>query len=816
MPKVKRSNTEKRIVRKLSGGVLPLLGVALALFVVSGAIYLLFDRLISDVGGENLLTGWEYTYSDTPEVEYRSDLMRNYNLQTPIVKSDTHHDYIYFRKTLEASDDPRTLTLITDHSPVRILVNGHERYNDRYSGDGSADYTGNCYNAVVIEPSQREITVEIFMRLPYSVRFEVTLDEGEHASDFVPGSFFITGCIVCGVGLLGALALFALSLRKKTSRRSSAVCLVIAYCGAVMALYVVRDHTYLVNEPIWMNITAAAILFALYLCVFTMTRFVRKNLKIGTATIVSFAASVAMILFSDATWSLQAAMAFSAGAGAACAAAIVYTMYQATMARTQYASAILIFSGYYFFCALVGGLCLYFRKSDAAVFLIVFPTIVVMISLIVIDRILAGLAEEKAKLSIRSRLYGECVDNLSAFIRKVLTFKTVEDFLNGTPGEIAKLAASYEGHEKEKEILDELQNKNKKKNGSAIEAKDKTGTGNKDDNENKNGKKNKHKSNTENEKENETGNGNGNETADGADAGVDEENKVYYCAAKKDDTEYVEYVNEGVEDCQYKIIERNLARDHLDYFFSGTYFEMSFRPSDGSLVLFHFEGLKSCLDRFFTDLMESAYSGCETALDNIVKADGADSVVILERIADAAEMSDGYSASHSDNVEKFTFAVCEKMGLDQKTSHDIALASRLHDIGKFAIPRGIIRKDTRLSDEERAIVAEHSEYGYKLLSAFSDNEELALASQIARCHHEHFDGTGRMGLAGEEIPLAARIVSVCDTFDALTSERPYKKAWSFDDAAVELRRCSGTILDPSVVSTFLGSLTEFIQIKLEG
>ena len=743
MSKKKSSDTEKRIVKKLTGGAIPLLGVALALFIVTGAIYLLFNRLFSDMSGNDLVTGWEYTYSDTSDVKYRSDLMRIYNSQNPIVTGDAHHDYVYFIKTFEASDEPRTLTILTDHSPVRIIVNGHERYNDRYSGDGSAAYTGNCYNSIVIDPSARDVQVEVFMRIPFSVRFEATMTTGDHATSFEPSGFFYAGCVLCVIALIGSFILFILSFKKKISLRSSAAFLVLAYSGAVEALYVSRDYTYLLNEPIWTNIISCAMFLTVFLLVLMLTRFVRRSRLIVVLTLLSFAMSSALLIIADAAWSLKAASGCAAVFGTLCAAVITRSTYKSTVARTQFASGLLVFSAYLFLSSAIGGLCLFFRKTDAANFFSVFPSIVILVALLIIDRVHVSVAEEKARLAVRSRLYGDCVDKLSSFIRKVLGYETTEQFLNNAPEAIAALAESYE------------------------------------------------------------------ETEDGT------EHEIYYCAAKKDDTEYVEYVNNDVEDCQYQIIERNLFRDNSLYFFSGTYFEMVFRPANTSVVIFHFEGLTCCLDRFFIDLMESAYSGLEAALEKIVKSDKSDDVTILEHLAQAAEMSDGYYASHGENVERFTRAICEKMGLDEETARRISYASKYHDIGKFAIPRGIIRKEGRLSDEERAIVNEHSEYGYKLLSAFSDNEEIALAAEIARYHHEHYDGSGRYGLAEDKIPLSARIVAVGDTFDALTSERSYKKAWSFEDAAVELKRCSGTVLDPEVVSAFLGSLTEFIKIKLD-
>ena len=117
--------------------MIPFICVAAAIFIVTVAIYFLLDRLILDSFAPEALTGWEYTYSDTADVK-NTDSMKLYNSQNPIVHGELKHDYIYFVKNIEASDEDRTLKILTDHSPVMIYVNGFEVYNNRYSGENAA------------------------------------------------------------------------------------------------------------------------------------------------------------------------------------------------------------------------------------------------------------------------------------------------------------------------------------------------------------------------------------------------------------------------------------------------------------------------------------------------------------------------------------------------------------------------------------------------------------------------------------------------------------------------------------------------------
>jgi putative nucleotidyltransferase with HDIG domain len=132
----------------------------------------------------------------------------------------------------------------------------------------------------------------------------------------------------------------------------------------------------------------------------------------------------------------------------------------------------------------------------------------------------------------------------------------------------------------------------------------------------------------------------------------------------------------------------------------------------------------------------------------------------------------------------------------------IARGAFLHDIGKMAIPDAILLKPGKLDTEEQRVMREHCARGYQILRKIPFLEE---AADIVYAHQEHYDGNGYpRNLKGEEIPLGARIFAIADTVDAITSDRPYRKARSYDVARAEVEKCAGTQFDPNIVEVFLG------------
>jgi putative two-component system response regulator len=153
--------------------------------------------------------------------------------------------------------------------------------------------------------------------------------------------------------------------------------------------------------------------------------------------------------------------------------------------------------------------------------------------------------------------------------------------------------------------------------------------------------------------------------------------------------------------------------------------------------------------------------------------------------------------------------------LSEEEANSLFLASPMHDIGKIAIPKSILHKPGKLTDEEMTIMKTHAEKGAELLKN-SKRRLTASAAIIAQQHHEKWDGTGYpQGLKGEEIHVFGRIVALADVFDALTHKRQYKEAWTINDAVNYIKDHSGTHFDPSLVNIFIDNLPEFLEIMEE-
>lgn len=175
--------------------------------------------------------------------------------------------------------------------------------------------------------------------------------------------------------------------------------------------------------------------------------------------------------------------------------------------------------------------------------------------------------------------------------------------------------------------------------------------------------------------------------------------------------------------------------------------------------------------------------------------------ITLEALGDALDLKDTETEGHSKRVTAYTIALARAMSLSPSEIRTVARGAFLHDVGKMAIPDAILLKPGRLNMEEQAIMREHCTRGYHMLRKIPFLQE---AAEIVFSHQEHYDGSGYpRGLKGNEIPLGARIFAVADALDAITSDRPYRRANSFAAARREIRNCSGTQFDPKVIDVFL-------------
>jgi HD-GYP domain-containing protein (c-di-GMP phosphodiesterase class II) len=297
--------------------------------------------------------------------------------------------------------------------------------------------------------------------------------------------------------------------------------------------------------------------------------------------------------------------------------------------------------------------------------------------------------------------------------------------------------------------------------------------------------------------------------------GGDENVEILYCVAIKKSNDYDIVVNHKMpEAVDFKIIESRYYETAQSCVLSQTYFYLIFENRGKIESIVYFEGANEVLSPFFIKAIETIYTILDIVLSNknnsgITK----DEQKLLVNLAKDVESATGGNETHVDRVARYTHLILKEMGYSDSTCDLVSNAAALHDIGKIAIPGEIVSKYGSLSNKERSIMNKHTEYGREILGSI-DTEFMKIAAEIASEHHERYDGSGYNKKSGEEISMYARIVAVADVFDALTTRRSYKEAWSVDDAVNAINQASGKNFDPTVVAAFnniVGSLKENIS-----
>lgn len=186
---------------------------------------------------------------------------------------------------------------------------------------------------------------------------------------------------------------------------------------------------------------------------------------------------------------------------------------------------------------------------------------------------------------------------------------------------------------------------------------------------------------------------------------------------------------------------------------------------------------------------------------------------IIMRLGRAAEYKDNETGDHILRMSVYCKIIALEVGLDHGTAELLYHASPMHDVGKIGIPDNILTKPGKLNPEEWVEMKKHPALGAEIIGIHEDPLLMA-ARDIALTHHEKWDGTGYpLGLAGDSIPLFGRIVALADVFDALTSQRPYKKAWPVEEAVALIQKERGAHFDPQMVDAFIRALPQILQHK---
>jgi len=224
---------------------------------------------------------------------------------------------------------------------------------------------------------------------------------------------------------------------------------------------------------------------------------------------------------------------------------------------------------------------------------------------------------------------------------------------------------------------------------------------------------------------------------------------------------------------------------------------LEFRIEHALRVRYFFD----CKMMFLGGLMKEI-SVNEKLIHELFKENTRLSFEAVEILSHISELKDYETHEHTTRVGIISAKIAESMDLDPIFVSKIRFAAPLHDIGKVLIPNQILTKPGKLTEEEWKVVKKHPEIGWKILGK-SSSDILKLAASIALTHHERCNGSGYpRGLVGKDIPIEGRIVAVADSFDAMVSKRPYKKAKSLQEAFLEIKKFSGKLYDPEVVKAF--------------
>jgi putative two-component system response regulator len=188
-------------------------------------------------------------------------------------------------------------------------------------------------------------------------------------------------------------------------------------------------------------------------------------------------------------------------------------------------------------------------------------------------------------------------------------------------------------------------------------------------------------------------------------------------------------------------------------------------------------------------------------------------LAIVQRLGLAAEYKDNETGLHVIRMSHFSQILGLAAGMGEQEAEDLLHAAPMHDVGKIGIPDSILRKAGPLDPDEWKVMQSHAAIGAEIIGEHADGM-LRLAHEIALTHHEKYDGSGYpKGLAGDAIPLTGRIVAIADVFDALTSVRPYKRAWSEEEAVDYLLQQKGRHFDPALVDLFVAQLPAIRTVR---
>jgi len=288
-------------------------------------------------------------------------------------------------------------------------------------------------------------------------------------------------------------------------------------------------------------------------------------------------------------------------------------------------------------------------------------------------------------------------------------------------------------------------------------------------------------------------------------------------AVKENGLYRIVYTEEANPTCDFSVIENRIIRTKATDFIFGVASVDTFLKKDGEVYLIcHINGLNRALSENLKNLLKTAYNNLLNAFDNLhLKNEIVQTQhTLFLNLADITEAKSSNTGHHIRRVALYCETLAREYGFSEEETELISSASMMHDLGKLAINEKIIQKKGQLTKYERAVMKNHVVWGYNILSSVP-GKFMKAAAVIAQQHHERWDGSGYIGLIGDETNIYARIVAVADVFDALTTERSYKEAWTLNEARIFINEQADRHFARDIVDAFNNSFTNIVQIHNE-
>lgn len=715
--------------------------LAVAMILLSFAIQYAGNYVLSLKEEVRNVQSWDYTYISSPDASVDGTKLTPSNYVVPI-SSKGNTGYCYLTHTFDKINEKTYLKIITDHSPVKIIVNGQEVYNNHY---GSEQYVANSYNLVTLNKTTRSQKVEVYMAVPFSVTFNVQMSNTQ-PSDFTFTPAFFAGVGVAAVGIIMFLISLVFSIKNKHLSKLVFVAFFDVFSGADIVLWQFLQNSYKLNAPIYYNISlAVSLLVMLWASVSAMSNFgmLSKSCKFTLALSVTFLACSAIPNIPAVLRIVPVAVSAMLFISLILSQS---SFIKAIGRRLKGASSVWFLGCYVVLTDFILVLQLFLGKTKYYVVFSVLTSIVYTIVMTIVKY-----DESSKKFTENKKQKEQFIDSLA--------------WVDSLDSMMKKVNAAFDDEEKlitaAQEFKKIINERIPSENGLTI--------------------------------------------------GV---------CQLGDDGNFYEIYNDNLDEpCNYNMIDERFLNSSQTHhvLWGNTYFDVIIDKNAKPYAILHFEGADNLLSLNINNIVETISADLDVSL-NITDDEIANEEFeagIFAQLSQTVEIKNGVGKNHLENVSNITFCLCAQLGLSEDEIRQIGYASMLHDIGKIVIPEEIIKKQGYLTEDEKNLMRFHAEAGYKLLSCIP-GEFMSLAAEIAYYHHEKYDGTGYYGKKGEDIPLSARIVSVADVFDALTSSRSYKTAWTDERAIEYLKENSGTSFDENVVNAFLDCYQTICEFRKGG